>query len=705
MRRIATTVIILLCMSLIMAKAAIGEWTAYMAYGKITDIEPAGNTIYVLSSGSLFSYNVNDQNVTIYNKVYPLNDTGIAHIAWCNSSKRLVIIYNNQNIDLLGNNGEVTNINDYYNKSMTGDKTVYNITISGNHAYLCTGFGIMKVNIKDAEISDTYNLGMKVTDCAIDGNMIYAKTSNGVYAGNTSDNLPDRNNWKITSATVSFNDANDITISNANGYTEYIAYDNTNKCYWSNQKDGKLQGYKLDDGNTKTIIAQDITPGGPKYNYFGFLKIHDNKLYSCNGIGWDFRQEASIQIFDIENDTWTTFSNDGIADKLGIRYQDVMSVDVDPRDLRHVVAGTQAGLFEFYNGELTRHWNDENSPIYYHYNIPKPDKNYEVVSSVLFDKDGNLWVANTGSTKSTLLKLTADNTWAIPGNAISAENSDYLKFMGFDNKGSLWIHNNAYGAAAAYRYDPTTETITEYSNFTNEDGVTYSNIAGCRALAEDKDGNIWVGISEGLFVLTPEYLNDPTKGFYQVKVPRNDGTNYADYLLSGVDISAIAIDNANRKWIGTNNSGLYLISADNMVEEKHFTAANSALLSDNIYSIVIDNNTGIVYIGTDKGLCSYQSEASQVNGEMTKDNVWAYPNPVTPEYQGMITVTGLSLNADVKITTSNGVLVAQGRSTAGSFQWDGKDLNGNRVASGIYMVNTATADGNSGTVCKIAVIK
>ena len=692
-------------MSLIMAKAAIGEWTAYMAYGKITDIEPTGNTIYVLSSGSLFSYNVNDQNVTIYNKVYPLNDTGIAHIAWCNSSKRLVIIYNNQNIDLLGNNGEVTNINDYYNKSMTDDKTVYNITISGNHAYLCTGFGIMKVNIKDAEISDTYNLGMKVTDCAIDGNMIYAKTSNGVYAGNTSDNLPDRNNWKITSATVSFNDANDITISNANGYTEYIAYDNTNKCYWSNQKDGKLQGYKLDDGNAKTTIAQDITPGGPKYNYFGFLKIHDNKLYSCNGIGWDFRQEASIQIFDIENDTWTTFSNEGIADKLGIRYQDVMSVDIDPRDLRHVVAGTQAGLFEFYNGELTKHWNDENSPIYYHYNIPKPDKNYEVVSSVLFDKDGNLWVANTGSTKSTLLKLTADNTWAIPGNAISAENSDYLKFMGFDNKGSLWIHNNAYGAAAAYRYDPTTETITEYSNFTNEDGVTYSNIAGCRALAEDKDGNIWVGISEGLFVLTPEYINDPTKGFYQVKVPRNDGTNYADYLLSGVDISAIAIDNANRKWIGTNNSGLYLISADNMVEEKHFTAANSALLSDNIYSIVIDNTTGIVYIGTDKGLCSYQSEASQVNDEMTKDNVWAYPNPVTPEYQGIITVTGLSLNADVKITTSNGMLVAQGRSIAGSFQWDGKDLNGNRVASGIYMVNTATADGNSGTVCKIAVIK
>ena len=89
---------------------------------------------------------------------------------------------------------------------------------------------------------------------------------------------------------------------------------------------------------------------------------------------------------------------------------------------------------------------------------------------------------------------------------------------------------------------------------------------------------------------------------------------------------------------------------------------------------------------------------------MNKDNVWAYPNPVRPEYHGMITITGLSINADIKITTSNGVLVAQGRSTGGSFQWDGNDQKGKRVASGIYMVNTATENGSKGTVCKIAVI-
>jgi flagellar hook assembly protein FlgD len=90
---------------------------------------------------------------------------------------------------------------------------------------------------------------------------------------------------------------------------------------------------------------------------------------------------------------------------------------------------------------------------------------------------------------------------------------------------------------------------------------------------------------------------------------------------------------------------------------------------------------------------------------MTKDNVWAYPNPVTPDYTGLITIKGLSYNADVKIVTSNGALVNEGRSNGGSYTWDGCDRKGSRVASGIYMVITATNDGSKGTVCKIAVIR
>ena len=140
------------------------------------------------------------------------------------------------------------------------------------------------------------------------------------------------------------------------------------------------------------------------------------------------------------------------------------------------------------------------------------------------------------------------------------------------------------------------------------------------------------------------------------------------------------------------------------MQEAHFTTDNSPLLSNTILSIAIDETTGMVYIGTDKGLCSYQSEAGPTNEEMTTDNVWAYPNPVTPDYSGVITVTGLSLNTDVKILSAAGTLVKQGRSTGGSFVWDGNDADGKRVASGVYMVVTATESGEKGTVCKISII-
>jgi hypothetical protein len=191
----------------------------------------------------------------------------------------------------------------------------------------------------------------------------------------------------------------------------------------------------------------------------------------------------------------------------------------------------------------------------------------------------------------------------------------------------------------------------------------------------------------------------------QVKVPRNDGTNYADYLLTGIDILSMAIDGGGRKWFGTNGNGVFLISADNMEQVQHFTVYNSPLISNIILSIAINPNTGEVFFGTDNGLCSYISDATTPNKEMTKDNVWAYPNPVEPDYTGPITITGLTLNADVKILSSNGAIVNEGRSNGGTYVWNGCDKKGRRVASGVYMVATATNKGEKGTVCKIAIVR
>ena len=213
-----------------------------------------------------------------------------------------------------------------------------------------------------------------------------------------------------------------------------------------------------------------------------------------------------------------------------------------------------------------------------------------------------------------------------------------------------------------------------------------------------------MGTNLGLFYIDKNEIGDSDAKFNQVKIARNDGSNFADYLLTGINISHVAIDGGNRKWISTTGTGVFLISADNQTQISNFTAENSKLLSNTIYSSAINHQTGIIYFLTDKGLCSYQSDATEPVEVMSKDNVYAYPNPVTPDYTGLITVVGLSYDADIKITSSNGALIAEGRSNGGTFTWDGKDQKGRRVASGIYMVITATNDGKKGTVCKIAVI-
>ena len=273
----------------------------------------------------------------------------------------------------------------------------------------------------------------------------------------------------------------------------------------------------------------------------------------------------------------------------------------------------------------------------------------------------------------------------------------------FDSRGLMWFVNDFYRIPSVHCFQPSTGGINSIKSFVNQDGTSLT-ITQVRCVAEDKNGDIWIGTNIGPLLLSQNSISEENPIFTQVKVPRNDGTNYADYLLSGVDISCMAVDGGNRKWFGTYNNGVYLISDNNIEQVQHFTAENSELLSNNILSMAINDVSGEVFFGTDKGLCSYMSDATAAAGEMEKDNVYAYPNPVKPDYTGLITVVGLSMNADVKITTSSGALVAQGKSNGGTFTWDGNDASGKRVASGVYMVMTAKEDGSKGCVCKIAIV-
>ena len=334
-----------------------------------------------------------------------------------------------------------------------------------------------------------------------------------------------------------------------------------------------------------------------------------------------------------------------------------------------------------------------------------------MVTGLKYDNDGNLWMLNSQAPSRSLIELTADGEWVnrdrtelmgLNDGGFTNKSLGDLKDMTIDSRGLMWFVNNNHIKPSFFAYDFTNNGMNSYKSFTNQDGteVMLNNV---RCIAEDTNGNMWIGTNQGPLMLETDQITANIPIMTQVKVPRNDGTNYADYLLAGTDITACVIDKANRKWFGTGGAGIYLIGSDNISQLQHFTASNSPLLSDNILALALDEKSGELFIGTDKGLCSYTAPIPSGDG-MTKDNVYAYPNPVTPDYTGYITVVGLSYNADVKIVTSNGTLVNQGRSTGGSYRWNGCDLKGKRVASGIYMVEAATEDGGKGTVCKIAVI-
>ncbi len=659
---------VLLAVVTVPVRAAIlGEWTAYPAFSNITEVEKGGNQVYVLASASLYSVNTNDNSVTTYDKTRTLSDTEIAHIAWCSAARRLVIVYSNQNIDLLSENGNVTNISDYYSKSMTADKTVTAVNVVGKSAYLSTGFGIVQVDVAAAEIANTYTLGFAVDWVHADNNRIYAESkAQGQYSAPLSANLLDKSNWTRTA-----------------GYT--------------------AENRAIDAELLSTVEA--YRPDGPGINQFGFMRMHGGKLYTVPGKSDASYRLAYVQIKD--GDEWTVIDNT-ISYESKPWYRNIFELDVDPLDGTHWYTAAVPGLYEYRNDKVVKNYYCENSIIERAVTVDEGVVNYSEVTTLRYDDEGNLWLIQGIASTPGIIKLDKDGNFSRFRHDEMLTSQGYSWVMpqglGFDSRGLLWFVNRDWRTPALASYDTQTDKLTVYKEFVNEDATEVGVIYG-RCWAEDKEGNIWFGTDAGPIELLASDIADGGTMFQQIKIPRNDGSNLADYLLSGVDINCMAVDGGNRKWFGTSRLGVYVISSDNMEQVYHFTASNSSLLSDNVESIVIDDATGTVYIGTDKGLCSYASDATGGSTTLEKDNIYAYPNPVTPDYTGVVTVVGLTYNSEIHITTSSGQLVAKGRSNGGTFTWDTCDQQGRRVASGVYMVMAATEDGKKGVVSKIAVVR
>lgn len=388
---------------------------------------------------------------------------------------------------------------------------------------------------------------------------------------------------------------------------------------------------------------------------------------------------------------------------------DYICVAVDPFDPDHVFAGqfrADTGIVEFQNNAFKNQYSDENSSL-----DEWDAANSLAITGLDFDSEGSLWAVCSGATEILSVRIpdgSENGEWHAfnLGSAYSAVDAGEIAVDRFNQK---WIIKRKTIQSPVhlivFNENGTMSDLTDddVKGITGAQGNGNIQANSIVSMAVDQDGELWLGTDNGIEVIySPE--NVFTGGNYDAQriiIPRNDGSGLGDILLENERITEITIDGANRKWIGTDNAGVFLLSEDGMEEIYHFNEDNSPLFSNLINSIAI-NADGEVFIGTSKGVISFKGESTPARPVF--DEVYAYPNPVKPSYTGKIGIKGLVKDADVKITDINGNLVYATRAQGGQAVWNGNKFNGERAQTGVYLVYIASEDGSETMVTKIMFI-
>ncbi len=491
-----------------------------------------------------------------------------------------------------------------------------------------------------------------------------------------------------------------------------MAYDLATKTCWL------AMGAELCEYELPTNTMSKYRPNGPVVSYNYKMQGIGNRLCVIPGARWnDYSRDGYIMFY--ENGEWTYIApkdlkwvpaNNSVMKEIVPR--GLVDIAVDPRDETHYfVASWGMGLYEFRNNEFYKLHNADNGVI----ESALPDHypgsgfyNYTRISTLAFDDNGVLWITNDGAANP-IKYLTPQGVvkqYSAPS-LVSNWSQNMLAWN--QNTNQKWILI-LRGSTYAFVFDdggtpenPADDRQRLFTSFVDQDGKVLTPEA-VQTIAQDDDGWIWIGTTEGLIVAkNPNNVFSQNFHFEQIKIPRNDGTNDADYLLDNEWINDIKVDGMNRKWIATGTSGVFLVSSDGIETIQHFTTENSPLLSNSVLSIGINEETGEVFFGTDNGIISYQSDSA--TPQETFDSIRAYPNPVRENFTGIITISGLMEDTQVKIVDMAGTVVYATTSRGSLATWDGCGLDGTRVSTGVYFAICTTKDKKVYSRTKILVIK
>ncbi len=742
----------------------VGVWRAHLPYNSAQGIATDGLNNYVICNRSFFTYSAANGESERYSKVEGMHESSPVAVGYDRSTATCIIGYSNSNIDLFRHNNFKV-LPDLKNKSFSGSKSINHIYADGGMAYLSTGLGIIVIDLEKQEVKETYvfsknGLTMAINAFTADSLYFYAASSGGLYRILRTSATPQVfASWQPVDLTRSYSqlavvqgalyamaaqpvtdtlfrrngagvfqpvfhlDSFSITHLDGGRNTVYAGVFNrfkgSGKSYHLSSAtnavtdslniayprgtietdDGRVWtadlyqglGKREDDGHISLLVPQ-----GPGDNESYDIYARDGDVWVAHG-GVNSRFYTGLgrnnSLSHFRNEQWTDYHR--YSGSLFDSVFDFVCLTMDQATGTLYAGSAERGVYE--------RQADGTERVYKQESLEAAGSNHPA-TGVAVDGNGNLWV-NQSFAANELAARDADGHWyhhPVPENVNGGFPHAGTKMI-VDDLNQKWYVSLFGGGVIVFddQNDPANGPDPAHRRAVLS-GKGRGNLPsnGVISLMKDRDGAIWIGTDKGIGIFSsPSLALSDRSSDAEQRIVQYD--QFAGYLFSNESVFAMAVDGANRKWIGTNN-GVWLLSPDASKIINRFTVDNSPLPSNTIQSITVDPVTGDVYIGTVDGLVSYRGTATE--GSETAGSIQTFPSPVSSDYSGPITMRGFTTDADVRITDITGQLIYRAKSAGGQLVWNGMDYKGRRPQSGVLLIFATNKDGTQAAVGKMVMM-
>jgi hypothetical protein len=739
-------------------------WKGYFSYNEIKGLAESTSKVYAATENALFSQDVFSENIKTTNTIDGLSGQTISAIYHSESQHKTLVGYENGLLIVINElDGSMRSVVDIINKTLPPTiKKINHMMEYQNTIYLSCDFGIVQYHLDTLQFGDTYFIGdngaqISVKQTAVYNNTLYAATFiNGIRkAAIDNPNLNDYNQWTTLDANgwtgISAFSNSLFAVSNT-GYvyqwngTNFVNYTyllgpsvdmrvsnsylvlttENNVFVYDNDlvllrqiphtevanspvqfscaavKNNTIYLGTVANGLYTTPLSAgpyfNITPNGPLRNSIFSLTKSAEALWAVYGDYTVSYNPYPLDYFGISkwipNSGWNNLNYPDIESAVGAEVASIVRITVNPKNESQVYASSfHSGLLAIQDDVPTTLYNQTNSGL----EAPTV-ANTVRINGTAFDKTGNLWVTNS-IVKNGLKVFKTAGQWQSYNMETQVTSASTLNLgrLTIDKNGTKWMCTRSDGLIG---FNEGYNNLFKKINFGSELGNLPSK--DVRVSAIDNNNQLWIGTLQGLRVLSSvdNFLSNDQMTTYPIIILED---NLAQELLYEQFITDIEVDGANNKWIGTADSGVFQVSSDGQQTLHHFTSTNSPLPSNGVNDIAIDAQSGEVFFATTKGMVSYKGTATTANDDL--NNVYVYPNPVRPDFEGTVKISGLMDDATIKITDIEGNLVFEAIAQGGTLEWDTTAFGKYRVASGVYMVFISSKDAAQTTVKKVMIIR